>query len=129
MERGGVGVERGGVGVRGGVGGEGGVCVVRGGVGGEGRSGCGEGRSVWRGEECVERGGVCGEGRSVGRVAVYVIHEGPNVGILIGLFYLRSTTVYLADRRYDMLPGVLSANVCSLLSNVNRYVHIVVPHD
>ncbi|KAL5481237.1 hypothetical protein EMCRGX_G021367 [Ephydatia muelleri] len=33
----------------------------------------------------------------------------------------RSTTVYLADRRYDMLPGVLSANVCSLLSNVNRY--------
>lgn len=33
----------------------------------------------------------------------------------------RSTTVYLADRRYDMLPAVLSANVCSLLSNVNRY--------
>ena len=37
-------------------------------------------------------------------------------------FYLRSTTVYLADRRYDMLPGVLSANICSLLSNVNRYM-------
>lgn len=28
----------------------------------------------------------------------------------------RSTTVYLADRRYDMLPGILSANLCSLIS-------------
>jgi DIS3-like exonuclease 1 len=27
----------------------------------------------------------------------------------------RASTVYLADRRYDMLPAVLSANVCSLL--------------
>ncbi|XP_019853145.1 PREDICTED: DIS3-like exonuclease 1 [Amphimedon queenslandica] len=33
----------------------------------------------------------------------------------------RSTTVYLADRRYDMLPAVLSSNLCSLLSNVDRY--------
>ena len=33
---------------------------------------------------------------------------------------LRSTTVYLADRRYDMLPGILSADLCSLLSNVDR---------
>ena len=32
----------------------------------------------------------------------------------------RSTTVYLADRRYDMLPGVLSANLCSLISGVDR---------
>ena len=32
----------------------------------------------------------------------------------------RSTTVYLADRRYDMLPAVLSSNLCSLLSNVDR---------
>lgn len=32
----------------------------------------------------------------------------------------RSTTVYLADRRYDMLPGILSANLCSLVSGVDR---------
>ena len=32
----------------------------------------------------------------------------------------RSTSVYLADRRYDMLPPVLSAHLCSLLSNVDR---------
>ena len=34
----------------------------------------------------------------------------------------RSTTVYLADRRHDMLPAILSADLCSLLSNVDRYV-------
>lgn len=33
----------------------------------------------------------------------------------------RATTVYLADRRYDMLPGVLSANLCSLLEQKDRY--------
>nr|XP_016853552.1 PREDICTED: LOW QUALITY PROTEIN: DIS3-like exonuclease 1 [Anolis carolinensis] len=33
----------------------------------------------------------------------------------------RATTYYLADRRYDMLPAVLSANLCSLLGNVDRY--------
>jgi exoribonuclease R len=33
----------------------------------------------------------------------------------------RATTVYLADRRYDMLPAVLSGNVCSLLGGVDRY--------
>ncbi len=33
----------------------------------------------------------------------------------------RATTVYLADRRYDMLPSVLSGNVCSLLGGVDRY--------
>lgn len=32
----------------------------------------------------------------------------------------RSTTVYMADRRYDMLPEVLSTDLCSLLSNVDR---------
>ncbi len=37
----------------------------------------------------------------------------------------RATTVYLADRRYDMLPSVLSANVCSLLSGVDRYAMAV----
>ena len=33
----------------------------------------------------------------------------------------RATTVYLADRRYDMLPPVLSARLCSLLGGVERY--------
>ncbi|KAH0620103.1 hypothetical protein JD844_014705 [Phrynosoma platyrhinos] len=33
----------------------------------------------------------------------------------------RATTYYLADRRYDMLPAILSANLCSLLGNVDRY--------
>lgn len=33
----------------------------------------------------------------------------------------RSTTVYMADRRYDMLPAILSADLCSLLSNVDRW--------
>ncbi|XP_063268304.1 DIS3-like exonuclease 1 isoform X3 [Prinia subflava] len=33
----------------------------------------------------------------------------------------RATTYYLADRRYDMLPPVLSAHLCSLLSGVDRY--------
>ena len=32
----------------------------------------------------------------------------------------RATTYYLADRRYDMLPAVLSADVCSLLGGVDR---------
>ena len=32
----------------------------------------------------------------------------------------RSTSVYLADRRYDMLPGVLSGDICSLWSGVDR---------
>ncbi|KAF7648914.1 hypothetical protein LDENG_00150350 [Lucifuga dentata] len=34
---------------------------------------------------------------------------------------LRSTTYYLADRRYDMLPAILSADLCSLLGGVDRY--------
>lgn len=33
----------------------------------------------------------------------------------------RATTYYLADRRYDMLPAVLSGNLCSLLGGVDRY--------
>nr|XP_008170669.1 DIS3-like exonuclease 1 isoform X1 [Chrysemys picta bellii] len=33
----------------------------------------------------------------------------------------RATTYYLADRRYDMLPSILSADLCSLLSRVERY--------
>ena len=34
----------------------------------------------------------------------------------------RSTTIYLADRRCDMLPAVLSANLCSLVSGTDRSV-------
>ncbi|XP_023568332.1 DIS3-like exonuclease 1 [Octodon degus] len=33
----------------------------------------------------------------------------------------RATTYYLADRRYDMLPSALSADLCSLLGGVDRY--------
>ena len=33
----------------------------------------------------------------------------------------RSTTVYLPDRRFDMLPAVLSSRLCSLWSGVDRY--------
>ncbi|XP_061671663.1 DIS3-like exonuclease 1 isoform X2 [Syngnathoides biaculeatus] len=33
----------------------------------------------------------------------------------------RATTYYLADRRYDMLPANLSADLCSLLGGVDRY--------
>ncbi|KAI8321346.1 RNB-domain-containing protein [Martensiomyces pterosporus] len=32
----------------------------------------------------------------------------------------RSTTVYLVDRRIDMLPELLGTNLCSLMSNVDR---------
>ncbi|XP_048471958.1 DIS3-like exonuclease 1 isoform X2 [Rhincodon typus] len=33
----------------------------------------------------------------------------------------RATTCYLADRRYDMLPSILSADLCSLLGGADRY--------
>ncbi|XP_076305106.1 DIS3-like exonuclease 1 isoform X2 [Tachypleus tridentatus] len=33
----------------------------------------------------------------------------------------RGVTVYLADRRYDMLPPVLSGDLCSLLGQTDRY--------
>uniref|UniRef100_A0A5K3F2M3 DIS3-like exonuclease 1 n=1 Tax=Mesocestoides corti TaxID=53468 RepID=A0A5K3F2M3_MESCO len=38
----------------------------------------------------------------------------------------RSTSVYLADRRYDMLPGLLSGDICSLWSGVDRYAVSVI---
>ena len=38
----------------------------------------------------------------------------------------RATTVYLADRRYEMLPSVLSSNLCSLLGGVERYAVSVI---
>ncbi len=37
--------------------------------------------------------------------------------------FRRATTYYLADRRYDMLPAVLSADLCSLLGGVDRSVN------
>ena len=33
----------------------------------------------------------------------------------------RGTTVYLTDRRIDMVPELLSSNLCSLRCNVERY--------
>ncbi|XP_075908339.1 exosome complex exonuclease RRP44-like [Petromyzon marinus] len=33
---------------------------------------------------------------------------------------LRGTTVYLCEKRIDMVPELLSSNLCSLRSNVNR---------
>ncbi|XP_022099659.1 DIS3-like exonuclease 1 isoform X2 [Acanthaster planci] len=33
----------------------------------------------------------------------------------------RSATVYLADRCYNMLPSILSADLCSLIGGVDRY--------
>eukprot|EP00045_Choanoeca_perplexa_P017898 m.271002 g.271002 ORF g.271002 m.271002 type:complete len:651 (+) comp17669_c1_seq3:38-1990(+) len=38
----------------------------------------------------------------------------------------RGTTIYLADRRYDMLPLVLSADLCSLHDQVDRYAMSVI---
>ncbi|XP_077603012.1 DIS3-like exonuclease 1 isoform X4 [Crocuta crocuta] len=38
----------------------------------------------------------------------------------------RATTYYLADRRYDMLPSILSADLCSLLGGVDRYAVSVI---
>ncbi|KAM6980009.1 DIS3-like exonuclease 1 [Aplochiton taeniatus] len=38
----------------------------------------------------------------------------------------RATTYYLADRRYDMLPAVLSADLCSLLGGMDRYAMSVI---
>lgn len=38
----------------------------------------------------------------------------------------RSTSVYLADRRFDMIPGILSGNLCSLLRGKDRYAVSVI---
>ena len=38
----------------------------------------------------------------------------------------RATTVYLADRRYEMLPSTLSSNLCSLLGGKDRYAVSVI---
>lgn len=39
---------------------------------------------------------------------------------------VRGTTVYLADRRIDMLPELLSGNLCSLRGNEERYAFSVI---
>ncbi|PAV91515.1 hypothetical protein WR25_14205 [Diploscapter pachys] len=39
---------------------------------------------------------------------------------------MRSTTVYLCDRRIDMLPARLSSNLCSLRGNEERYAFSVI---
>lgn len=41
-------------------------------------------------------------------------------------FFIRGTTVYLADRRFDMLPSVLSERICSLRHKVDRYAVSVI---
>jgi len=46
--------------------------------------------------------------------------------MIVCLFY-RTTTVYLADRRYDMLPPILSSDLCSLISEQDRFVIIIIP--
>ena len=33
----------------------------------------------------------------------------------------RATTVYLVDKRIDMVPELLSSNLCSLRSNFERF--------
>jgi len=38
----------------------------------------------------------------------------------------RGTTVYLSDRRIDMIPGLLSSNLCSLIQNQDRLSFSVV---
>ncbi|XP_066912186.1 DIS3-like exonuclease 1 isoform X2 [Clytia hemisphaerica] len=38
----------------------------------------------------------------------------------------KTTTVYLADRRYDMLPAILSSDLCSLISEQDRYAVSVI---
>ncbi|KAF9915077.1 DIS3 mitotic control [Lobosporangium transversale] len=38
----------------------------------------------------------------------------------------RGTTIYLSDRRFDMLPKVLSEQVCSLRHHVDRYAMSVI---
>ena len=38
----------------------------------------------------------------------------------------RSTTVYLVDRRTDMLPGLLTENLCSLIGGVERLAFSVI---
>ncbi|UKK00338.2 exosome complex exonuclease rrp44 [Theileria orientalis] len=47
----------------------------------------------------------------------HFVHEGSNLDREASQ---RCTTVYLVDRRTDMLPKLLTTNLCSLMENVNR---------
>eukprot|EP00375_Theileria_parva_P003334 XP_766016.1 mitotic control protein Dis3 [Theileria parva strain Muguga] len=47
----------------------------------------------------------------------HFVHEGSNLDKEASE---RCTTVYLVDRRTDMLPKLLTTNLCSLMSGVNR---------
>lgn len=38
----------------------------------------------------------------------------------------RCTTVYLVEKRTDMLPGLLTENLCSIVGNVDRLVFSVI---
>ena len=38
----------------------------------------------------------------------------------------RSTSTYLVDRRLDMLPGLLTTTLCSLVSGVDRFAFSVI---
>jgi exosome complex exonuclease DIS3/RRP44 len=38
----------------------------------------------------------------------------------------RCTTVYMVDRRTDMLPGLLTENLCSLVHSVDRMAFSVI---
>lgn len=37
----------------------------------------------------------------------------------------RSNTVYLVNKRIDMLPSILGTNLCSLMANIDRFAFSV----
>ncbi|GKY95817.1 DIS3 mitotic control [Mayamaea pseudoterrestris] len=55
-------------------------------------------------------------GVHIADVAYFVAHE----SALDKEAQARGTTFYLVDRRFDMLPAILSSNLCSLHGNVDR---------
>ena len=57
---------------------------------------------------CAASADFCEFGRS------FPIERGPKL-------LCSGTTVYLADRRFNMLPPVLSEDLCSLRQNVDRF--------
>ncbi|KAL1922444.1 uncharacterized protein VTP21DRAFT_9983 [Calcarisporiella thermophila] len=67
-------------------------------------------------------GGVIELGVHIADVSFFV-HENSNTDLEARS---RGTTVYLADRRFDMLPSVLSERVCSLRGNRDRYAVSVI---
>ena len=55
-----------------------------------------------------------------GKVFYFLSTHCTQGGLLDGEAYARGTTVYLQDRRLDMLPSLLSEHLCSLRSGVDR---------